>query len=490
MVTSDSKVTELPPIVVTAPPEAQNSNSATEVNGKASWKTCWRYACYLCKYIYKDPPPPAGFHTQFPQKMVEVEKHWEKWDELVDQAGTGLVARLFKVKGYNPNSKSDICPPTLVFRGTDFEDMRDLAIVPNIKIYGYTVYDTPFLLDKTINPDAKAEDLLKRGFKPIKIYEETGTVRVPSTVEGTTLIDAEISIQLDIYAKENGDWTSNIYQGLGKGSRQYQKSINYGVKTVESKIFNSPDKRLEISGHSLGGGLASAVCAYLDRRYNSIYFHAIVFNPAGVHPNTIKPATTADGHINVFTVNDEILTTVENYRGKIPIIGAIFRLAKRTIGQDGMPYTIGTLLTNNGYSPGKSDEKWAVPPKGNILPKLFPIREQNLIQPPKAERFPELTIVDNILNGSASATDFANKFLSYLHSKYVPNTISKKDLLWLDPRSILTKDILDYSNIYKKYNQEIQPEIDALMKIVEASISYHGMDYVIATYDHYYGGGA
>ncbi len=488
--TSDSTITELPPIVVKAPPEAQNSSNATEVKGNAKWKTCWRYACYLSKYIYKNPPPPNGFHTQFPEKMADVDKHWEKWDELVNQAGSGLVARLFKVKGYDPNSKTDVCPPTLVFRGTDFEDMRDLAIVPTIKIYGYTIYDTPILLDKTIDPKAKPDDLIKRGFKPIKIYEESGTVRVPGTIKGVDLMDADISIQLDIYAKENGDWVNNIYQGLGKGSRQYQQSINYGVKTVESKILNSADKRLEISGHSLGGGLASAVCAYLDRRYPSIYFHAIVFNPAGVHPNTIKPATTADGHINVFTVNDEILTTVENYRGKLPIIGAIFRLAKRTIGQDGMPHTIGTLLTNNGYSPGKSDEEWAVPPKGTILPKLFPINEQTLIKPPKPGGFPELTKLDNLLNGSASVTDFANKLLVYLHDKYAKNTFSQKDMLWLDPRTILTKDILDYSNIYKKYIQELQPEIDALMKIIGASTSYHGMDYVIATYDHYYGGGA
>ncbi|MCF1437052.1 hypothetical protein GOZ97_23970 [Agrobacterium vitis] len=486
--TSDSTVTELPTIPVTAPPEAQNSSNATEIKGKASWKTCWRHACYLSKYIYKDPPPPNGFHTQFPEKMADVETHWEKWDEFVDQTGSGLVARLFKVKGYDPNSKTDLCPPTLVFRGTDFEDMRDLAIVPTIKIYGYTVYDTPFLLDKTIAPATKPDDLLRRGFKPIRIYEETGTVRAPGSIEGTGFIDAEIFIQLDIYAKENGDWTSNIYQGLGKGSSQYKKSIDYGRKITSNKIIPSADKRLEISGHSLGGGLASAVCVVLDHEINGIYFHSIVFNPAGVHPNTINPATAADGHINVFTVNDEILTTVENYRGKLPIIGAIFRLAKRTIGQDGMPHTIGTLLTNDGISPGKSDEKWAVPPKGKLLPKLFPIGEQNLIKPPKPEKFPEITNLDNLLNGSASATDFANKLLVYLHNKYVPNKFSQKDMLWLDPRSILTKDILDYSNIYKKYKEELQPEIDALMKIIEASISYHGMDYVIATYDRYYGG--
>lgn len=76
----------------------------TTISGNAKWDSCWRQACYLSKYIYKDPD--VGFTTYYPEKMTEVEKNWDIWSEKNDHSKTGLVARLHKVKGWDPTAKS------------------------------------------------------------------------------------------------------------------------------------------------------------------------------------------------------------------------------------------------------------------------------------------------------------------------------------------------------------------------------------------------
>lgn len=239
--------------------------------------------------------------------------------------------------------------------------------------------------------------------------------------------------------------------------------------------------RLELTGHSLGGGLASAVCAILDLEFPSVYFHAIVFNPSGVHPNTIKPATGADGLIDGFAVKDDILTTLQSYRGNLPIVGSIFRLAKRTINQDGMSEPLCTFLPKKGISPGKTSEQWAIPPKGQVLPNLFPLTEQTLVPPPKPEGFPELNRLDAMLNAAPSLSLFATHFLAYINDRY--RAIAQKEVGgWLGARI----DTL-YKNMFERYWADLKPEIDVLAKIVGAAVDYHGMDYVIATYETHYG---
>ncbi|MCF1461742.1 hypothetical protein FS827_10430 [Agrobacterium vitis] len=481
----ENGVTELETITVKAPKIAENSSNATEVRGDAKWKTCWRHACYLAKYIYKDPAPAGGFHTQFPEKIAEVERYWEKWDELVQQGASGLVARLFKVKGYDPNSKTDVCPPCLVFRGTDFDDMRNLAVVPTVKVLGHTFYNKPTILDKTIDSNTTKEQLVALGWKSTLIYTEDGWPVIEGATSGSYL-SLPCSVSLEIFSKENGDWSNNIQQGLGKGSAQYRNAATYGTRQIIEKIRPSNDKRLEITGHSLGGGLASAVCCVLSRLFPSIYIHAIVFNPSGVHPNTIRPATAADGKINVFSVKDEFLTTVQSHRNLLPVIGSVFRLAKRTIKQDGMPDHLGIMMQMPGTSPGQYDETWSVPPKGSHLPVLFPINQQTLVPFPKKGGFPAINKLDTMLNASPSVSLFATEAAKYLNETYrsgADKTLTENSWMGLGVYRI---DSL-YVEMGKRYVADLQPEIDALMKIFEASASYHGMDYVIATYDKTFG---
>lgn len=210
--------------IVVTPTPAENSSNATLIRGKAKWRTCWLHACYLSKYIYKEPPSPTGFHTQFPEKMVQIEDHWETWSELVEQSDSGVVARLFKVKNHDPSSKTSACPPILVYRGTDFEDMRDLAVVATLQL-SWAIFSWPFeivhLLDNTLDPNSTRQTLINAGFVAISIYTDQGTVQAETALEGVKLT-VNVALKLEILAKENGDWVNNIRQGLGRESEQYK----------------------------------------------------------------------------------------------------------------------------------------------------------------------------------------------------------------------------------------------------------------------------
>ncbi|WP_273176122.1 PAAR-like protein [Hoylesella pleuritidis] len=74
------------------------------------------------------------------------------------------------------------------------------------------------------------------------------------------------------------DWVDdNVAQGVGMGSEQYKDAIDLS-RNVKNKVGKD---RLTITGHSLGGGLATAGGAATG-------CETYAFNPAGVHPNTYK----------------------------------------------------------------------------------------------------------------------------------------------------------------------------------------------------------
>ena len=76
------------------------------------------------------------------------------------------------------------------------------------------------------------------------------------------------------------EWTDdNLRQGIGMGSKQYEKSIDLAKKAKKGAAQKG--KQLTITGHSLGGGLATVAGAATSSK-------TYAFCPAGVHPNTYK----------------------------------------------------------------------------------------------------------------------------------------------------------------------------------------------------------
>ena len=230
----DGTIAKLKKIIRNLPDSTTSSKHPTVISGKAKWQTCWRHACYLSKNIYKDPPPSEGFQTQFQDEINEIEKEWVKWDEFIDQKNSGLVVRHYKKKDYEPLVMIDICPPTLVFRGTDFDDMRDLVVNASVTVglqpfpetLGQT-YGGLFMLDNSIDSNNTREKLLKTGFKSVPIHTEKEDFMIESASDGLGLWMG-IKLELELLLKEDGDWLNNIKQGLGRESIQYNLAIKYG----------------------------------------------------------------------------------------------------------------------------------------------------------------------------------------------------------------------------------------------------------------------
>jgi len=81
---------------------------------------------------------------------------------------------------------------------------------------------------------------------------------------------------------ELNDWLTNGSQALGYIPKQYEQAADLAKQFQEK--YGSNDHNLVITGHSLGGGeaiLGSAVTG----------LPAVIFNPAGVHDNTLETLT-------------------------------------------------------------------------------------------------------------------------------------------------------------------------------------------------------
>jgi len=229
---------------------------SSTIAGNAKWDGCWRQASYLCKYICKNPPVPDVFKTDYPDKMAEVERLWAVWDEQNDQNDSGLVARLFKLKTWDPGKKNNSCPPCLVFRGTDFEDMRGMAFCASIRIsWGIVWYTIQFnkVFDPTINAkmsvarrgrrsvpvDFTRDEIVNMGFVPISILRETGRASLEGFTDGTRL-NMTLEMSADIMAREEGDWLNNLNQGLGRGSDQYKDALLLEKNALIRKLGFQP----------------------------------------------------------------------------------------------------------------------------------------------------------------------------------------------------------------------------------------------------------
>ena len=108
------------------------------------------------------------------------------------------------------------------------------------------------------------------------------------------------------------EWTDdNMKQGLGMGSEQYEKSI----KLAEKVNSNKPKgKQLTITGHSLGGGLATAAGAATGSK-------TYAFCPAGVHPNTYKKYGVKNpdtSKVHTYYSNQDFLNMASNNLSLMP----------------------------------------------------------------------------------------------------------------------------------------------------------------------------
>ncbi|MDR2757453.1 MAG: hypothetical protein LBC20_17300 [Planctomycetaceae bacterium] len=99
------------------------------------------------------------------------------------------------------------------------------------------------------------------------------------------------------------DWITNINQFLGQKSEHYIQGIE-----LVNKIRDNYIDKIIVTGHSLGGGIATVTA--ITRKLNSY-----VFNPPAIHINTLEKLdclnlTSAENRIKRFVVSGEILDLI------------------------------------------------------------------------------------------------------------------------------------------------------------------------------------
>ena len=143
-------------------------------------------------------------------------------------------------------------------------------------------------------------------------------------IDPASLKDSSTGFQAAIYTDGDGryvvayagteftsgkDWLNNIQQGLGLKSKAYDQAIALGQQAV--KAFG--DGNVVFTGHSLGGGEASAAAAVTGQP-------AVTFNAAGINGNTLSrygvsldqaSDAAGNGQIRRYNVENDILTNAQ-----------------------------------------------------------------------------------------------------------------------------------------------------------------------------------
>jgi len=122
------------------------------------------------------------------------------------------------------------------------------------------------LANGVYDPDYTGDD----GYSLVSRFNDETGLQAALFVKGDDYVLAFAGTSPDSWA----NWRANFKQAFGIESGQYTAGIDLAMN------LNSSYSGISFTGHSLGGGIASAAAAVTGR-------HATVFNAAGVHANTV-----------------------------------------------------------------------------------------------------------------------------------------------------------------------------------------------------------
>jgi hypothetical protein len=163
--------------------------------------------------------------------------------------------------------------------------------------------------------EATASDLNALNLKPSDLTSDKSTFAARVYVSGTGA-DAKYVVAFR-GTEGKSDWIANARQAFGQSSDHYDKAMNIG-----DKIARSGNGNVTLTGHSLGGGLASAAAVSSGQ-------DAVTFNAAGLSDATIRSAnqirTNAGvanaGAVDAYFVRGEVLSTLQD--GGDRVVGAL-----------------------------------------------------------------------------------------------------------------------------------------------------------------------
>ncbi len=162
----------------------------------------------------------------------------------------------------------------------------------------------------TLPENLEEVDLLAKGINP-EIMETTRTGLQSKLYQNKDTGEYIIAFS---GSNEALDWNSNVAQARGDVGEQYAQ-LDGQLRDIRSAL--GKDATIVATGHSLGGGIATAAAStkYVDK--------AVVFNPAGVHENTIatlnpedtEAAITRASSTTAYVSRGDMLTNMQDLLG-------------------------------------------------------------------------------------------------------------------------------------------------------------------------------
>ncbi len=200
---------------------------------------------------------------------------------------------------------------------------------------------------------ATSEDLGALGLSPQDLTSTQSAFTARVYVRGTGA-DAEFVVAFRGSTSALADWKSNARQAAGLSSDHYNRALQIGQKLARSGNAN-----VTLTGHSLGGGLASAAAIASGR-------DASTFNAAGLSNATIAQATAirnangggAAGAVSAFYVRGEILSAMQDGGDRVAgaLLGSLFRAPFQGAAVVDLPEAYGTRIALNSQRP--ADKAW------------------------------------------------------------------------------------------------------------------------------------
>lgn len=177
--------------------------------------------------------------------------------------------------------------------------------------------------------------------------------------------------------------------------------------------MNEYGGRLIITGHSLGGGLAT--CAGIRIRalseFDDLKVHVRGYNPAGLHGNTAQRAGGTLSSANTVPtrlehVKDEMLNSLQ--AKIVPILNPLLRL-----GGQSMPRPVPTPVSVPGISPGEMAVSTLImnyADYGQALPVLYPLSASQALS---GGNLGHIEAISSIISGATTVRQLVVEFIEY-----------------------------------------------------------------------------
>ena len=399
----------------------------TTIKGNAISELCLQRAGMLNFDIYD---------TTRKSLPAELQPFWDinksAWKELWRESDPdGYRCALYVPKARPGQDVASLCPPVLVFRGSDVDASDFAEMGMSLQVSGNAFVDKPWPasnenipfppVNTTFSPSPAYNGKTIQNMRSSGLHEEGLFAGVSGTESINVAVrfwgDAEIRINWNVSASlfygMQGDWAVNFAQGLGRFPKQYEKSIRDGKRAAAEAVKNW-NKRLIITGHSLGGGLASAGAIAARVAYPGLVMKGETFNAAGLHANTAikakgKLSTAGAVPIRARHVKDEILNSLQAPSKMVPFLAHLLHWSNKS-----MPPAVASPTPAAGVSPGPmsfAGMSVEYAKKFKALPILFTINRQTLVS---NHRMTEMAEIVAIADSSRTVNAFVAGLVRYM----------------------------------------------------------------------------